>query len=378
MLYLSRALIGFALLLVAGVAGLIGLQHFQLGPFSPPVTPPAPRVAAVPPPAPAGALATAREQADALATALTGIAPAPAADDGIPSFDVARVEPSGEAVIAGRAAPGSTVELLRNGEVIDRAVADRGGQFAMVPPKLPAGSHELTLRARQGERSLTSRQSVAVAIEGRTAEQPVVALMAKDKPTLVLSQPQQPARPGTVTVEAVETEGGKLHVSGRAGAGATVRLYLNDSFLAAGTADGNGRVAFTINEGVGAGSYRVRLDEIGGTGGQVTARAEVPFSMPDQVAVTSSVGAPRAATTTPATQLAAADGSVPAAAANTVVVPKITTTTVSRGDSLWRISRTTYGEGTRYAVIYKANRDQIRNPDRIYPGQIFVLPAASH
>ena len=57
-----------------------------------------------------------------------------------------------------------------------------------------------------------------------------------------------------------------------------------------------------------------------------------------------------------------------------VAVPKIATTVVSRGDSLWRISRVTYGEGMRYAVVYKANRDQIRNPNRIYPGQIFVLP----
>jgi nucleoid-associated protein YgaU len=59
----------------------------------------------------------------------------------------------------------------------------------------------------------------------------------------------------------------------------------------------------------------------------------------------------------------------------TVIVPQITTATVSRGDNLWRISRRIYGEGTRYTVIYDANQAQIRNPDRIYPGQIFVLPA---
>ena len=52
----------------------------------------------------------------------------------MPTFDVARIEPTGEAVIAGRAAPGATVELLRNGEVHDRAVADQSGQFVMVPP----------------------------------------------------------------------------------------------------------------------------------------------------------------------------------------------------------------------------------------------------
>ena len=61
---------------------------------------------------------------------------------------------------------------------------------------------------------------------------------------------------------------------------------------------------------------------------------------------------------------------------STVVVPKIATTTVSRGDSLWRLSQVTYGAGTRYAVIYKANREQIRNPNLIYPGQIFVASRA--
>ena len=47
---------------------------------------------------------------------------------------------------------------------------------------------------------------------------------------------------------------------------------------------------------------------------------------------------------------------------------------VARGDNLWRISRRIYGQGTRYTVIYDANQGQIRNPDRIYPGQLFVLP----
>jgi nucleoid-associated protein YgaU len=48
---------------------------------------------------------------------------------------------------------------------------------------------------------------------------------------------------------------------------------------------------------------------------------------------------------------------------------------IKRGDNLWRISREVYGRGIRYSTIYQANRDQIRNPNRIYPGQVFVLPA---
>ncbi|WP_299861481.1 Ig-like domain-containing protein [uncultured Hoeflea sp.] len=47
---------------------------------------------------------------------------------------------------------------------------------------------------------------------------------------------------------------------------------------------------------------------------------------------------------------------------------------IRRGDTLWRISRRTYGQGVRYTTIYLANRSQIQNPDRIQPGQVFSVP----
>ncbi len=330
------------------------------------------------------ALAAAQAKANAVAAALAGPPVPPDSGDGVPAFDIARIEPTGEAVIAGRATPGATVELLRNGELHDRTVADPSGQFVMVSPRLPSGTYDLTLRSKQPDgKQATSKESVTVALEPRSTDQPLVALMTPDKPTVVLSQPAAP-RPlaGAVVVEAVETEpGGKLHVSGQARPGAAVRLYLNDSFVASVTAGADGRFALTINEGVAPGSYRVRLDEVGSSSGAVRARAEVPFNVPDTVA-TASVPAQATASKRPdiaaaqQPQLAATAATVlPAGgSSSTVVVPKIATTTVSRGDSLWRLSRDAYGAGTRYAVIYKANREQIRNPNLIYPGQIFVLP----
>jgi nucleoid-associated protein YgaU len=115
----------------------------------------------------------------------------------------------------------------------------------------------------------------------------------------------------------------------------------------------------------------------GSNSGAVRARAEVPFKVPD----TATTSGPAQATSSKGTDIVAAQrpqlataGTTQGASPSTVVVPKIATTTVSRGDSLWRLSHLTYGAGTRYAVIYKANRAQIRNPNLIYPGQIFVLP----
>jgi nucleoid-associated protein YgaU len=328
-------------------------------------------------------LAKAQAETKAVVDALIGSSPSPESGDNVPTFDVASIEPTGEAVIAGRAAPGATVELLRDGEVHDRAVADKSGQFVIVPPKLPPGTYDLTLRSKAPDGTVaTSKQRVTAALEPRSTERPVVALVTPNKPTVVLSQPGA-AKPGTgaVVVETVEIEpGGKFHVSGQARPGAALRLYLNDSFVTSVTSGADGRFAVTITEGVAPGSYRVRLDEALSSG-TVRARAEVPFTVPETTAsvsaqATTSKRPDSAAPQQP--QLAAAGATVlpdNGSPSSTVVVPKITTTTVSRGDSLWRLSQVSYGAGTRYAVIYKANRGQIRNPNLIYPGQVFVVPS---
>jgi nucleoid-associated protein YgaU len=277
---------------------VFAIQHFRR---EPPVDPKAVTAApAVSKPASGSqdqgpnALAAAQAKADGVGAALAGSPVPPDSDDGVPAFDIVRIEPTGEAVIAGRTTPGATVELLRNGEFHDRAVADQSGQFAMVPPRLPPGTYDLTLRSmRPDGKQATSKQNVAVAIEPGPTDRPVVALMTPGKPTVVLSQPP----PDTMVTASVPT--------------------------------------------------------------QATA------SKPPDIA---SARQPQLAT---AVATVPPDGGSPSA----VVVPKIATTTVSRGDSLWRLSRRTYGVGTRYAVIYKSNREQIRNPNLIHPGQIFVLPA---
>ncbi len=380
----------------------------------------------------------------------------------LPSFDVVRVEPSGESVIAGRAAPGATVELLRNGEAFARVVADASGLFAFVPPPLPAGSHEIVLQASTPEKGARDRsaQSVTVVIGSDRKQTPLVTVTAPDQPTIVLSRPDDPssapapsspavaalpqaqgpdrkpaegprsadappppapapAKRPDIRIATVETEGsGRLFVSGQAAPGATIRLYLNDAFVAPSGTGPDGRLSFSIERGIRPGDYRVRLDDIDPVTGTVKSRAEVPFTVPaspplavagapvgraTDSAGTTAPAAPRASDA-PASQAerAPAAGSVvaglqpggsrtaapqsagprPAGAGTAivladpgqVVVPEVNTAIVARGDNLWRISKRVYGQGLRYTVIYGANTPQIRNPDLIYPGQVFVLP----
>src|SRR5205085_197998 len=113
-----------------------------------------------------------------------------------PSFDVVRVEPTGESVIAGRAAPGATVELLRNGTMHARVASDASGLFAFVPQPLPPGTSEIVLQsiAPDGAR-MHSRESITVVVAPKRDQKPLVALTSPDRPTVVLSSPDEQAVP---------------------------------------------------------------------------------------------------------------------------------------------------------------------------------------
>ena len=243
----------------------------------------APPTASETPPARAATQAptvlAAPEAAAAIAAELAG----PPEDQSSPSFDIARVEAGGDTVIAGRAAPGAIVDLLRGGERLDRAVADSSGQFVMVPPHLPAGSYELTLSAKLLDGRVTSsKHGVLVTVNdaglGRAAQS-----RAEYVPETA-SQPRPSLKP------------------------------------------------------------RLRTGKPQERAGLQPAHAIHASKASDQ------------------------------GASSPAVAHVISSKVVSRGDSLWRISRITYGNGARYALVYRANRNRIRDPNRIYPGQTLVLP----
>lgn len=269
------------------------------------VAPSTPSASSAPADAPkAGALAETQKQAAALAD-LAPAKPQPAATDAGPRFDVARVDDHGEAaVIAGQAAPGAKVELLRDGQPLDSVVADASGQFVMTPPKLPAGSYELTLRARAPDGTVLQ--------SGRTM--PVTIAEAAPAPARVTAAAKQEAK-------SAERPDDKSDVV----------ASLPAPHLAA---------------------------------------------TPDRSAArprTMGAPKPRAMARIPATGGAIASAS-PADVFNTTHAEAGGTRVISRGDSLWALSRLAYGDGNRYAVIFNANREKIHNPNLIYPGQTVVLP----
>src|SRR5262249_42103526 len=139
--------------------------------------------------------------------------------------------------------------------------------------------------------------------------------------------------------EAVDYDAaGKFSVSGKADAGSVVQLYLDNALVGKAAADDKGLWHLEPTARMTPGDHKLRADQLGPRN-SVLSRVEMPFALD------------------PA-QANLAPGEV----------------TIIKGNSLWRIARRIYGEGVMYTLIYEANRDNIKNPDLIYPGQIFSVP----
>jgi hypothetical protein len=174
----------FVLAAASGAALVSGILHENQPPIE---TIAATSAAPVAPPT-----ADVRDEGSA---ALTSPRSPDSGDEIMPAFDVALVGRSGDAVIAGTAAPGADVELLRNGESLDRAIADQFGHFVMNPSRLPSGDYELTLRSRQRNgKQAKSSGSVAVTVQPGLTDQNT-ALMTSDKASVV---PAKSVGPSTV------------------------------------------------------------------------------------------------------------------------------------------------------------------------------------
>jgi nucleoid-associated protein YgaU len=167
-----------------------------------------------------------------------------------------------------------------------------------------------------------------------------------------------PATP-EVGVAAVEAEtNGTLYIAGTAITPEPVRVYVDDEFLGEATPTESGTWLLETTREMAPDEYTIRADQVEAGSGNVLARAEVPFEREIDVATLKPIGESASAGT------AELSGGI--AGPMQVII--------KRGDNLWRISREMYGHGVRYSTIYQANRDQIRNPNLIYPGQVFVLP----
>ncbi len=253
----------------------------------------------------------------------------------------------------------------------------------------------------------------AAAPEPEPAVQPAAVLVTEEG-AVVLQEAAAPDTVMPVTIDTITyTPAGAVQVGGRGEGGGFVRLYLDNTPLQTVLIPDSGHWFSTLKE-VPPGLYQLRADQLDASGTTVTGRYEIPFKRESLETLAAAAAPPAevAAAPEPAAsgpELVAVDPeptvvappeppleqAVPEPAAALVEVapdaiapqepvataaapepaPAPVTVTVQPGHTLWAIAKGELGEGVLYVQVYEANRDAIKDPDMIFPGQVFTIPS---
>jgi nucleoid-associated protein YgaU len=154
----------------------------------------------------------------------------------------------------------------------------------------------------------------------------------------------------TIALDSISYDpSGDVVLAGRGTGQGYVRVYLNNTPIKTLKIEQDGRWRAPLPQ-VATGVYTLRIDEIDESG-TVLSRVETPFKReePSVLAQLSTGEAPEEGI-------------------------RLSLVTVQPGNTLWGIASKTYGEGILYVRVFEANRDRIRDPDLIYPGQVFTIP----
>jgi nucleoid-associated protein YgaU len=412
-----------AILMAVGVgllAGLGGIYLYQQGhgiPFGagPETAATGDGSPAAPPSAPqAAAPAETKPEVQAEATAAVRPDAEPTA---VPSFDVVMIEPNGEGVIAGRAAPGWQVSVQSSGTKVAAATADAQGEWSAVLDKpLPTGDHALTLKitSPDGTRALSSQELVRVEVSdgakpaGPPAEAaapapqappqapaPATAPSAPTPSGQPAASPQQEAAPAEAEPEgearAVPRSAeqsapppaskpklvfktadyrdtgaaiGSVSITGTSDPGATISVYCDNEKLATVRAGADGRWSVVAEKKLGAGQHNFRAERIDAATGALSAQATIAIErlIPKPPEVAAKEAAPK-------------PGSPGSAATSVAAAEDKDVYTIRRGDTLWAIAKRYLGSGLRYPTIFQRNRETINNPNLIHPQQQVKVPA---
>ena len=189
----------------------------------------------------------------------------------------------------------------------------------------------------------------APAVPTQAAAAPTILLADSDGVRVLQSGGAGPQLIDNVSIDAINYDAaGEVALTGRSSGQSSVRVYLDNQPILDVNIASDGQWRADLPE-IDTGTYTLRVDELDAEG-TVVSRAETPFRRE------------------PVEAIQALDTGASAERAAVALI------TVQPGNTLWGIARDKYGEGLLYVRVFEANAGRIRDPDLIYPGQIFTVP----
>ena len=253
-----------------------------------------------------------------------------------PAFDLVRVDEDGSAIIAGSAKPNSEVRLLVDGQELETAETDSSGAFAILTT-IPSGEKPLELQLEDVNDSNIKSADTVLIIPNKEAESsgPKIIIAESDGKIIVQEQNDMAPKIQPLSLDTINyAASGDVILAGRASSEQIVRVYVDNKPVVLGEVT-DGKWNFEIPN-IEEGIYTLRVDAINNEG-KVVDRVESPFQRVIREME---------------------DGQA----------------TIQPGFTLWKLAELKYGFGMRYVQIFEANRDSIKDPDLIYPGQVFQIP----
>jgi len=251
------------------------------------------------------------------------------------TFDIVRLDKTGDVVIAGKTIPNIKVDILDGNEILASVFSDSNGDWVWISENpLPEGIKRFNLKHFDGEHEFFSHQNIIILREKNKYLSSKILKFSKTSSIEIINNKKKILGLSLDIAEYLDED--SLMLTGRTKPNAKVKLFFSDNFIKDSTSDNRGVWKIELKNFEFTDNNLIVTTEIEGQ--KITLRTKIFEKKIDP---------------------------------NFIFEKEVV---VKNGNSLWRIARKTLGGGVYYSEIYKSNMKEIENPDLIFPGQVFNIP----
>ena len=251
------------------------------------------------------------------------------------TFDIVRLDKTGDVVIAGKTIPNIKVDILDGNEILASVFSDSNGDWVWISENpLPEGIKRFNLKHFDGEHEFFSHQNIIILREKNKYLSSKILKFSKTSSIEIINNKKKILGLSLDIAEYLDED--SLMLTGRTKPNAKVKLFFSDNFIKDSTSD---------NRGV----WKIELKNFEFTDNNLIVTTEIEGQ---KIKLKTKIFEKKIDP-------------------NFIFEKEVI---VKNGNSLWRIARKTLGGGVYYSEIYKSNMKEIENPDLIFPGQVFNIP----